>query len=160
MFRGGLISLIYHKTLSIQDGVYSESAAVTLMSTDIDSMVNALAQINEIWARSIEVIIGIALLAMQLGTIALVPIILVAVCMFGQTRVAKYIGGRRMAWNAAVQSRVAITSSMLSSMKAVKMMGLQDTLRTTVQGKRTEELRVGMKYFVLITWHNVFGSCR
>jgi ATP-binding cassette subfamily C (CFTR/MRP) protein 1 len=158
MFRGGVISLIYHHTLHIQDGIYSESAAVTLMSTDIDSMVNALQQVNEIWARSIEVVIGIALLAMQLGAIALVPVVLVILCMFGQTWVAKYIGGSRMAWNAAVQSRVATTSSMISSMKAVKMMGLQDTLQTIVQNQRIAELKVGMKFFKFMTWHNFFGK--
>lgn len=33
MFRGGMISLIYERTLTLQDGACSESAAVTLMST-------------------------------------------------------------------------------------------------------------------------------
>lgn len=33
MFRGATVGLIYNKTMKMQDGIYNESAAVTLMST-------------------------------------------------------------------------------------------------------------------------------
>ena len=33
MFRGAMISLLYNRTMSLQDGACSESAALTLMST-------------------------------------------------------------------------------------------------------------------------------
>jgi len=35
MFRGGMTSLLYAKTLTMQDGVHKESAVLTLMSTGI-----------------------------------------------------------------------------------------------------------------------------
>ncbi|KAK6826667.1 hypothetical protein RU639_004770 [Aspergillus parasiticus] len=34
LFRGAMISLIHDRTLTLQDGLYTESAALTLMSTD------------------------------------------------------------------------------------------------------------------------------
>jgi len=67
MFRGAAVGLIYNKTMKLQDGVYNESAAVTLMSTDIDRIASSMVSVHEVWAQLIEVIIGIWLLARQLG---------------------------------------------------------------------------------------------
>lgn len=77
MFRGAAVAIIYESALRIQDGVYDEATAVTLMSTDIDQIAGSLTQINECWARLIEVILGIVLLARELGYICTVPIVLV-----------------------------------------------------------------------------------
>ena len=77
MFRGAVASLIYAKTLKLRAGVYDEAAALTLMSTDIDRIVVSLQSINEIWARVIEIAIGIWLLERQLGWVCIFPIILV-----------------------------------------------------------------------------------
>ena len=77
MFRGASVSLIYKRALSIQDGLYDESAAVTLMSTDVDRITTCLTELNECWARAVEVALGIFLLALQLGWVCVVPIIIV-----------------------------------------------------------------------------------
>ncbi len=77
-FRGAMVVLIYNHTLSIQDGLYDESAAVTLMSTDVDNIANILVSLNECWAEVIEVTIGIYLLARQVGWVSVIPIIIVA----------------------------------------------------------------------------------
>ena len=67
IFRGAVVSLIYAKTLTRRAGIYDESAALTLMSTDVDRIVFGLQQITEIWARLIEIAIGIWLLKIQSG---------------------------------------------------------------------------------------------
>ena len=77
MFRGALVSLIYSRTLMLQADIYNESAAVTLMSTDIDRISNSLEDIHETWARAIEVAIGIWLLERQLGWVCVAPVIVV-----------------------------------------------------------------------------------
>lgn len=77
MFRGATIALIYHHMLSLPIGAYDESAAMTLMSTDVDRIALCLAELNECWARLIEVAIGITLLALQLKWVSIVPVILV-----------------------------------------------------------------------------------
>ena len=76
-FRGAMVVLIYNHTLGIQDGIYDESAAVTLMSTDVDNIANVLVSLNECWAEVIEVTIGIYLLARQVGWVSIMPIIVV-----------------------------------------------------------------------------------
>lgn len=77
MFRGATVSLIYRHAIELSDGLYDESAAVTLMSTDVDRIVLCLIDLNECWARLIEVAIGIVLLARQLGWVCIMPIIVV-----------------------------------------------------------------------------------
>ena len=74
MFRGGLVSLIYSKTLVIVDATSNDAAAVTLMSTDIERICSGLQNIHEVWANSIEVAIAIYLLAMQVGVASVVTV--------------------------------------------------------------------------------------
>ena len=47
------------------------------MSTDIDRIVISLESLNEIWARIIEIAVGILLLEKQLGWVCLFPILIV-----------------------------------------------------------------------------------
>jgi ATP-binding cassette, subfamily C (CFTR/MRP), member 1 len=77
MFRGATIALIFHHTLAISTDAYDESGALTLMSTDVDRIILCLVDLNECWARAIEVIVGTALLALQLGWVCIVPIVVV-----------------------------------------------------------------------------------
>lgn len=77
MFRGAVVSLIYSHTLSLQADAYDESASVTLMSTDVDIIAQSLQQVNEAWARLIEIGIGIWLLERQLGAVCVAPIVVV-----------------------------------------------------------------------------------
>lgn len=77
MLRGGLVGLIFNKSLILRDGVYDESATITLMSTDIDRIVNSMHNMHEVWARLIEVAIGVWLLSIQLGAVSVIPIIVV-----------------------------------------------------------------------------------
>jgi ATP-binding cassette subfamily C (CFTR/MRP) protein 1 len=76
-FRGAVVALIYERTLEVQAGVYDESKALTLMSTDIDRLIMSLTAVCEIWARIIEMAIGIWLLERQLGWVCVAPIVTV-----------------------------------------------------------------------------------
>ena len=147
-----MVSLIYSKTLELPAGVYDESAALTLMSTDIDRLATSLDSLNEIWARIIEMSIGIWLLERQLGWVCIAPIVIVLIMVFASSFVAKRIGPRQRIWVAAIQRRVGITSSMLGSMKSVKMMGLSDNLFDTLHNLRVRELDLMKKFRVMFLW--------
>ena len=78
MFRGATVSLIYRHTLLLQDtDLPDRSAAITLMSSDIDRISASLVNLNEIWARSIEVVVGVIILAYQIGWVCVMPIIII-----------------------------------------------------------------------------------
>lgn len=77
MVRGALVSVIYRKTgtLSLKD--VDPAASMTLMSADMERIVQGWQTMHEIWANAIEVGVAIYLLERQLGVACVVP---VAVC--------------------------------------------------------------------------------
>ncbi|KAH7319081.1 putative ATP-binding cassette transporter [Rhexocercosporidium sp. MPI-PUGE-AT-0058] len=145
-FRGAMVVLIYNHTLGIQDGLYDESAAVTLMSTDVDNIANILVSLNECWAEVIEVTIGIYLLAQQV------------VSTFGASQITKRIGGRQKVWVDAVQRRIAITSSMLADMKSVKMLGLSNILATKIQSERINKTKRMAGFRWMTCYKNIISN--
>ncbi|KAE8421986.1 hypothetical protein BDV36DRAFT_291799 [Aspergillus pseudocaelatus] len=153
-FRGSMIALLYNKSLTIQVGHCTESAALTLMSTDIDNIINLLENIVDIWARLVEIGIGIWLLARQIGAVCLTPPIITAVCAIGQLWIAKSIGTDQQKWNESIQQRVRDISSMLGSMKAIKIAGLARPVARNVQDQRETELRIARAFFMGIMWLN------
>ncbi|MCJ1309562.1 hypothetical protein MMC25_003222 [Agyrium rufum] len=158
MFRGAVATLIYEKTLTLPAGAYEEAAAVTLMSTDIDSLIMASIAANEIWARTIEVVIGVWLLERQLGWVCVLSVLTVVVSVMGASRIAKFSGPRQGIWIAAVQRRVAMTSSMLGAMKSVKMMGLASTLSSMLQASRVKELALSRQFRQLNVYRNTLSD--
>ena len=158
MLRGATIALIFNRTLLMQDGVYDESAAVTLMSTDTDHILASLNTFGECFANILEVIIGLYLLTRQLGWVSIIPLLVIGLCAIGSTQVSKRIGGKAKIWTEAVQQRLAKTSSMLGNMKSIKMMGLGDFMFELVQGQRIRELSYQNSFRWIVLWINVFGT--
>ncbi|KAJ5209119.1 ABC transporter integral membrane type 1 [Penicillium cf. viridicatum] len=158
LFRGTMISLIYDRTLTLQDDLFAESAALTLMSTDIDSIIEHLENFNDVWARTIEVAIGTWLLERQMGPTCVVPLILTLACLSGQKLVAKTIGENQQNWNLEIQKRIQNTSSVLGSIKATKISGLSGKLSQALQGHRERELFVSGAFFKGIMWLNGLAS--
>ncbi|KAJ9485611.1 hypothetical protein VN97_g7741 [Penicillium thymicola] len=158
LFRGTMISLIYDRTLTLQDDLFGESAALTLMSTDIDGIIEHLENFNDVWARTVEVAIGTWQLQRQVGATCVVPLILTIACLGGQKLVAKTIGRKQQDWNLAVQKRFQNTSSVLGSIKATKISGLSGKLSQALQGHRERELFVSRAFFKGIMWLNGLAS--
>ena len=81
MVRGGLIAMLYRKTGSLSLKDLDPAASMTLMSADIERIVQGWQTMHEIWANAAEVAIAIFLLQQQLGVACVVPVI-VSVCMY------------------------------------------------------------------------------
>jgi len=73
-----MVSLIFERTLTLKDGGFEGSAAVSLMSNDVDQIAFCLEELNEVWSRLIELAIGITLLTRQLGWVSVMPLVVVA----------------------------------------------------------------------------------
>ncbi|CAG7555748.1 unnamed protein product [Fusarium equiseti] len=67
MYRGGLVSLIFKKTLKLKTTSVKDSAPVTLMTTDVETVVAAGSSIHDMWANLLELPVGIYLLYRQVG---------------------------------------------------------------------------------------------
>lgn len=79
MVRGSLVSSIYYKTTEISITALDNSAAVTLMSTDVERIEMGLRDTHELWANIVQVGLATWLLQRELGLACLVPIV-IAVC--------------------------------------------------------------------------------
>lgn len=175
--RGALTSLIYSRTMELQSGVYNESATLTLMSADVDSIIMLLTQLLEIPACTIQVGIGIWLLKVQIGWPCVAPIVVVIgntllsyvvrhcakhcilVCFLANNEVAKRIGPRQKKRMSGLQARVSKTAAVLSQMKTVKMMGLTPILIKALQKDRSHELELSKQLRQLTFLRNALGMC-
>ncbi|KAF4934491.1 ABC transporter gloK [Colletotrichum fructicola] len=148
--RGGLVSIIFRKSLRLNAATASQGKAVTLMSTDIDAIASGVKDLHEIWASVLELGIAVYLLNLQIGAACFVVMIPAVICSFITERATDGIGPARMMWNEGVQERVSTTSSMLSQIKGIKMMGLTDYFATMVQQLRVAELDMSKKFRMFI----------
>lgn len=79
MTRGCLVTLIHDKMLSI-DSTLSQSddgRAITLMSTDVESLLAFTEMFHETWAQATEVCIGMVLLTRKVGWMS--PVLLISI---------------------------------------------------------------------------------
>ncbi|KAI0814150.1 ABC transporter [Xylaria sp. FL0064] len=155
MFRGATVALIYDHLLILPVDAYEKSAALTLMSTDIDQIVLSFVNLNECWARLIEVLVGISLLALRLSWVSVVPVLIVLISFYGSTQVSKTIGGRQKMWIDAVQNRINIIALTLAAMKSVRMSGLSRLMTPVIQDMRIDETRRMSLYRWSTVWQNL-----
>jgi len=76
MLRGGLISMIYGKMMALPLGNASESGAMSIMGSDVETLAESFhLLVCNTWANALQLAIGIYLLASQLGAICVAPLI-------------------------------------------------------------------------------------
>lgn len=175
MVRSALIGLINNKLLYQKSGGYDDGIAVTLMSSDSKNAGEALLMFHEIWAQMLEVLLGMIMLARKVGWVSPVPLIIIfcrlilarsytksltisiEVCSRVSRYLAKNLQGKQRAWNLATQERIAITTSMLASMKNLKMLGVTPYTECLVQKLRLQELAMAQKVRWMRVAHNASG---
>jgi ATP-binding cassette, subfamily C (CFTR/MRP), member 1 len=74
MMRGGLISMLYGKATDINLTDVDPASSLTLMSADVERIVQGMQTGHEIWANTVEAILAIYLLGRQLGAACAVPV--------------------------------------------------------------------------------------
>lgn len=74
MLRAGLVSVIYRKTGTLSLKGIDPATSMTLMSADIERIVQGFQTMHEIWGNAIEVGVAIYLLERQLGVACVVPV--------------------------------------------------------------------------------------
>lgn len=77
MIRGAVVGLINHKSLSQQSDHYDDGRAVALMSTDSENVGQTARFFHETWAQVIEVVLGMAMLAREVGWLFAVPLVII-----------------------------------------------------------------------------------
>ncbi|KAM0558381.1 hypothetical protein ACHAPJ_005075 [Fusarium lateritium] len=157
MYRGGLVSLIFKKTLKLKTTSIKDSAPVTLMTADVATMVSAGASIHDMWANMLELPVGIYLLYRQIGRPSLLVLVPTVITTILSGIISPAMEPATVKWNAAVQKRVGETSNMLTQIKGIKMMGLTEFFRQMVQGLRVKELKISARFRWLLVHFNTLA---
>ncbi|GLA96268.1 hypothetical protein AtubIFM57143_003733 [Aspergillus tubingensis] len=157
MARGALISLVHDQTMRLP-GKEAESEAVTLINSDVDSVESVGEILHDTWAYLLEVIIGITLLAARLQWFAFLPLVIILACSRMSAYVAKHLEPRQKEWNTATQARIATTTSVLSGIKSLKMMGIEDAMQSLISQLREKELRLSERLRRILVAYNASAN--
>ncbi|KAH0285505.1 putative multidrug resistance protein, partial [Aureobasidium sp. EXF-3399] len=145
MVRGALVTIIYRKTLSVDASLVSGSQATTLMSADIEQIAVGFQYLHEIWANTIEAIVGLWLLEQQIGLSFLAAAVIVITLALYTADVA---ASRQKVWLVAMEQRLHETTRFLKSSKSIKMLGLESMVFETISKLRATELGKGMHWWI------------
>ncbi|KOC10592.1 putative sulfonylurea receptor/ ABC transporter [Aspergillus flavus AF70] len=152
MARAGLISIIYQHTTALTRSEVQDIAAVTLMGTDVERIWISLKILHDCWASLLEVAVAIYLLERQVRAACVVPAIVSLVCLCGTFPISARMATAQRAWVEKVQVRLTVTSTMLASIKTVKMLGLTDVLYSMISSLRQMELNTSQRFRKLLLW--------
>ena len=97
-FRGSLVGMIYSKTVDLSITAIDESAAVTLMSTDTETICLAFMQVHEIWAVPIETGLAFWLLQRQIGSAFLAVAMVAIVGVISTIWLSRFMGTAQKRW--------------------------------------------------------------
>ncbi|KAK4444912.1 ABC multidrug transporter [Podospora aff. communis PSN243] len=147
MMRGGLISTIYQKALSLPSTDSGSSPVMTLLGTDVERICEIWHDaIAEIFPNIIQLGVAIWLLYRQMGAVCVAPVILVFVTTAISLKAASYVTTRQKQWLEAIQARISFTSHILGNMKSIKMLGLAGRFESMIQSLRIRELDFSKRF--------------
>ncbi|OBT65097.1 hypothetical protein VE03_05221 [Pseudogymnoascus sp. 23342-1-I1] len=146
MARSILVTEIFVKATEARIGTGDDSAALTLMSTDIERINMGFRALHDIWASLIQVVLAGWMLYNQLGVVFVAPIGVVILCFAGLATLMKSIGDSQRLWMAGVQRRVGLTATVIANMKNLKISGLAGAISDFVQNLRVAELTAGARF--------------
>ncbi|KAI1313225.1 P-loop containing nucleoside triphosphate hydrolase protein [Xylaria venustula] len=155
MIRGGLISVIYRKMLQIQMTKQNDSAAVTLIGTDVQRIAETFHYLLvETVPAFIQLGIATYLLYLQLGGVFVILLILSIAGTLLSGQIADKVSKNQKTWLGAIQTRINFTSEILGSMKSVKMLGLTEQMFNKIQSLRSDEIAKSTKYRQVQAYYN------
>ncbi|WZH41295.1 P-loop containing nucleoside triphosphate hydrolase protein [Fusarium acuminatum] len=149
LLRGVLVSAVFSKATELSITATDDSAAVTLMSSDVDVIVRAVREVHEFWANIIQLAIATWLLSTHIGYAASGPIIVSLVALIATVIVSPLARKYQIAWLGKTQKRVGITSAMIGHIKSIKCSGLTQNLSDTIVGLRADEIRASRPFRIV-----------
>ncbi|KAK1988940.1 ABC transporter [Colletotrichum cereale] len=149
MLRGVLVAAIYSKTTELRVVPGDDSAALTLMSTDVEAIVRAWRELHEFWANIIQIALATWLLSTHVGYAASGPILVSVFALIATLLVAPAAQKYQLAWVEKVQKRIGITSAMIGHIKSVKMSGLTQKLSQTLADLRLAEMKAATPFRII-----------
>lgn len=157
MLRGGLVSIIYRKATGLSMTDADPANSVTLMSADVERIVQGWSTITDMWGNPLEIGLAIFLLQQELGTAVAVNVGVMLFALIASLVAMGGIGQHQANWLKAIEKRLSSTGSMLSSLKGIKMMGLENVLMNSLQKLRMDEMRDSATFRKLLVVNMAFA---
>lgn len=157
MLRGGLVSMIYRKATSLSLTDADPANSVTLMSADVERIVQGWSTITDMWANPLEIGLAIFLLQQELGVAVAVNVGVMVFALLASMVAMGGIGQHQANWLKAIEKRLSSTGNMLGSLKGIKMMGLENVLLNSVHGLRMDEMRDSATFRKLLVVNMAFA---
>ncbi|KAH0165268.1 P-loop containing nucleoside triphosphate hydrolase protein, partial [Aureobasidium melanogenum] len=137
--RGCLISQIHDKAL--RSRVDADSNPLMLMNVDVEKTLVGIRPMHEFWACGVSIVIALGLLYSQVGLPFLAPLVLLVVFITICSTNGKKIGPKTKLWLAATQERVSYITSVIGSMKNIKLLGIGPSVLDKGNKLREKEVR-------------------
>ncbi|KAF2470392.1 putative ABC multidrug transporter [Lindgomyces ingoldianus] len=157
MTRAILVTEIYNKATQVHIGAGDNSAAVTLMSTDIERIIYGMRTLHDVWACVLQVAIAGCMAFRHLGPIFAVSMGVVIICTACLGYLLKFTGSAQRAWMLKVEKRVGMTATVIAGMRNLKLSGLSTAASDFLQQLRTEELVAGSTFRKITILAALFG---
>ena len=155
--RGGLVSLLYEKTLDISITATDPSASLTLMSADVQRITETIVFFHDTWCSFIDIAIAMYLLYLRMGSACYAPAVVYVIQMIGTGWIVKIISEFQKRWLDAVQKRVSFTSDLLHSMRNVKLLGISSVVEEKTQSLRSNEIEQCKRFRIINNFRSVIG---
>lgn len=153
MTRAYLVSAIYRQTTQAPVSAEDDSAAITLMSSDVERVRMGFLQLHEFWANPVQAAIVCWLIQRQLGAAAFAaPLAVILICVICSAILIRLISPRQTAWMQAIQKRVGHTASVIRNMKHLKISGLTKPVEYAIQKLRVDEIKAGGEFRVFLIY--------
>ncbi|KAK3987100.1 ABC transporter [Cladorrhinum sp. PSN332] len=140
MIRGSLTTAVFRKALQLNVSAANDAKTVTLMSADCERIVRGLMDLHELWANVTQVALATYLIQTQLGVACVAPIAVTLLTTGLTVGVANFTPRFQIRWIEKLESRIAVTSSVLGAMKAIKITNLTQKVSNVLNAARENEL--------------------
>lgn len=146
LLRGTLVSLLFEKNFRLSSSDAKDAAGVSLMTADVDGIIQPLDEIQNVWASFLDIALGLYLMSTIVGKaffLSSIPCIaMVTITWFFGNK----IGPAFSTWNRGIQERVTQVTLMLPQMKAIRMIGLDRVVESYAQGLRDHEVELSLRF--------------
>ncbi|QRV93384.1 ABC transporter [Ceratobasidium sp. AG-Ba] len=143
-YRGGLVGVIYNKSLRLsahESRTIGAGTASTYMSVDLERISEGIEYFHEIWASILSIGLGLVLLYSQAKWAAFMPLAVIVVTLSVASLAGSGLGKSQTAWLASTDRRIKLISSIISNLMPIKMSAYEKKLEEKVARYREEEMK-------------------
>ena len=153
LMRGNLVAAISQKIERMDlSSIEDSSGPVTLMSTDIERIMQGFHDFHDLWANTIQAACACYILQTQLGVAFVVPLVMAIICTALAGWLSGKSGSRQTCWMDRLQCRIGATSQMLSNIKFIKAKALEGSIMSEVKSLRAKELGQADRFRAMVMW--------